>query len=120
MNKAEFNEKVTELIERTKVGDPELVDRENRVKIIDRLIERYVTETDGKTPETYELERLGSLILREELTSRNEHKVTHEERPVLSDRQLERRALRELNVDVTHTQGIDSKDYRRPTKVNKN
>jgi hypothetical protein len=117
--KTKFNEAVTDLIERTKAGDPELLDRRKRIKQIDELIENYVIVTDGKTPEPYELERLGSLILREELTSKNEHKVTHEERPVLSDRQLERRAIRELNVDVTHTQGIDGKDYRRPTKVNK-
>jgi hypothetical protein len=113
--KAEFNEKVTELIERTKAGDPELLDRQKRIKIIDELIENYVTVT-GKIPDPYELERLGSLILREELTSKNLHKVAHEERPVMSERQLERRSMRELNVDVTHTQGIDGKDYRRPTK----
>lgn len=118
MNKTIFNEKVTELIERTKAGDSELIDRQKRIKIIDELIEDYVRET-GKIPDSYELERLGSLILREELTSKNLHKVAHEERPVLSDRQIERRALRELNIDVTHTQGIDGKDHRRPTKVNR-
>jgi hypothetical protein len=119
MNKTQFNESVTGLIERTKAGDPELLDRQKRINQIDELIKNYVIANGGKIPEAYELERLGSLILREELTSKNLHKVAHEERPVLSERQLERRAIRELNVDVTHTQGIDGKDYRRPTKVNR-
>jgi hypothetical protein len=126
MNKTIFNEKVTELIERTKAGDPELLDRQKRIKIIDELIENYVTETGGKVPEPYELERLGSLILREELTDPLKNKMSVNENPIMSDDQYARRTegrhqrksnnRKEIGFNSTSTIATDGKDYRLPIR----
>jgi hypothetical protein len=126
MNKAEFNEAVTELIERTKAGDPELLDRQNRIKIIDELIEDYVKAT-GKVPEPYELERVGSLILREELTDSHPDKMSREDDPIMSNDQYARRTEGrhrkksvnkriEIGFNATQTIAVDGQDYRMPLR----
>jgi hypothetical protein len=126
--KTKFNEAVTDLIERTKAGDPELLDRGKRIKQIDELIENYVVVTDGKTPEPYELERLGSLILREELTDSAKNKMSANENPIMSDDQYARRTEgrhkrksnngKEIGFNSTQTIGVDGKDYRLPIRNN--
>jgi hypothetical protein len=126
MNKQIFNEKVTDLIERTKAGDPELLDRQKRIKKIDELIENYVMVTDGKTPEPYELERLGSLILREELTDMSRNKMSANDNPIMSDDQYARRTegrhqrksnnAKEIGFNSTLTIAVDGKDYRLPIR----
>jgi hypothetical protein len=126
--KTKFNEAVTDLIERTKAGEPELLDRNKRIKQIDELIENYVMVTDGKVPEPYELERLGSLILREELTDMARNKMSANENPIMSADQYARRTegrhkrksnnSKEIGFNSTQTVGVDGKDYRLPIRNN--
>lgn len=69
--------------------------REERIRQISALIDEYVAQT-GERPDSRALYRLGSVILHEELTDSNPHKVARESYPILSDRQLVRRDRREL------------------------
>ena len=126
MNKTEFSEKVTELIDRTKAGDSELLDRQRRIAVIDELIESYVT-INGKIPEAYELERLGSLILHEELSDPSKNKMSVNENPIMSEDQYARRTegrhqrktnnTKEIGFNSTTTIAVDGKDYRLPKRV---
>jgi hypothetical protein len=76
------------------------------------------------------LERLGSLILREELTDTNPHKAKHETEPILSSEQYARRTegrhrkkdingRQEVGFKSTITIGVDGKDYRIPIRKSK-
>jgi hypothetical protein len=69
-------------------------DRSKRIKIIDELTEAYVTQT-GERPDHTQLDRLATLILREELTDDDPYKMSHEDDPILSDTQRGRRYKRE-------------------------
>lgn len=116
MNKTQFSEAVTDLIGRTRAGDPELVDRQKRIKLIDELIESYVITTDGKTPESYELERLGSLILHEELSSTANNKMKTQEYPPMSERWEKSRHDQERSFKLAEEIGVDRRDYRKPVR----
>jgi hypothetical protein len=90
--KTQLHEIITRLQAETKAGE---LPRELRLSRIDDLIEEYIFFT-GERPDAVALERLADLILYEELTDSNEHKISQTEYPFLSERQYDRRDSREV------------------------
>jgi hypothetical protein len=109
----EFKTAVDNLWARTKSG--ELSDRKARFHAIEDLTERYFA-VNGKHPEGGQLDRLATLCLYEEVTDKNEHKIAHNEYPIMSDRQLERRNDDEVSFTAASSIGTDMRDYRKPTR----
>jgi hypothetical protein len=100
-----FNEAITGLIEE------KISDREERIKAVGALLDAYKDST-GQTPESAQLERLADYILSEELNNNSADKVTQNEYPFFSDRQLERRYKRETTVKAAEYVGIDGRNHR--------
>jgi hypothetical protein len=90
--KNEFKRYVDELFAATKRGQH--ANRQKRMTVIHELIEAYIAAT-GERPDPTQLDRLATLILREELTDDDPYKMSHEEDPILSDTQRGRRYKRE-------------------------
>ena len=119
-----FSEVIDGLYTRLKAGEAALVDRQSRIKIIDGAIEDYFAER-GKMPEAADLERLGSLILYEELTDPTRNKMSAQDSPIMSDSQYARRregrhqrknSGREAGLNAAITFGVDGKNHRIPTR----
>jgi hypothetical protein len=92
--KSKFRAIIDDLFARAKRGEPELADRQSRMRLIEALTNAYITQT-GERPDHTQLDRLATLILREELTDDDPYKMSHEEDPILSDTQRGRRYKRE-------------------------
>lgn len=108
--KSAFSTAVDELIARR------IEDRTERMAAIQALVTEYI-DSVGMTPDVDELERLANEILYEELTDDHPDKVTREEYPILSERQLERRRNNEVSYDqLPDTLATDGRDYRKPTR----
>jgi hypothetical protein len=93
--------------------------RKQRVKLADQLIEAYVGTT-GLVPNGGQLDRLGSLILHEELTDMHPDKVTRTAYPIFSERQFETRNRGEADFGLTTNYGTDGVKHgtgRRNTKT---
>jgi hypothetical protein len=73
--------------------------RTERSRAIEALIDEYIAST-GERPDAAELERLANAVLHEELTDDDEHKMSREEYPIMSERQHERRVVREPMTDT--------------------
>lgn len=71
------------------------ITRKQRIDLVDKLTNAYITAT-GKLPNHIQLDRLATLILREEVTDRSKNKMRKHEYPVLSDRQKETRECVEV------------------------
>lgn len=97
--KTKLHEDITQLQQETKRGE---MPREVRLGKIEELTEGYFANT-GEMPDGVALERLADLVLYEELTDNNEHKISQNEYPILSERQFDRRDNRE----VKSTNGMD-------------
>lgn len=85
--------------------------RFTRLLFSDDLIEHYF-EQNEQIPPTTVLDRLGTLILQDELADRDIYKITHNERPLLSERQMERRLKREYSaeaIEFNHSRVIGRK-----------
>jgi len=91
--------------------------RQERLDASDRLIESYVKHT-GSRPPSAQLGRLATLILRDELADKNEHKIRHNERPIMSNRQVGRRQDNEMPSVWYREIGVDGGNYREPTREN--
>jgi hypothetical protein len=124
--KSKFRAITDDLFARAKRGEPELADRSKRMKLIEDLTEAYVTQT-GERPDPTQLDRLATLILREELTDTDSHKMRHNEYPVMSDTQLARRkdgvhqrnngvVFRETSFDKLQDYGTDGRDHAKPIR----
>jgi hypothetical protein len=61
-----------------------------RLSIIEKMTESYFEQT-GEVPDVTALQRLSDLCLYEELTDTNEHKIAHNEYPIMSETQIARR-----------------------------
>ena len=107
--KKAFETAVNELINRN-IGD-----RNERIRDIDDLINEYVYAV-GSAPDPIQLERLANYILREELTDPNPYKVSHNEYPVMSEWQLEKRKGREYSLKLAEEVGTDGKNYAPPKR----
>lgn len=82
----EFNGYINDLYTKTKAGEFGLGDRQVRISAVDDLINSFV-EFTGKIPKPTQLDRLSSLILREELTDPTPWKTRNTEYPIHSERQ---------------------------------
>jgi hypothetical protein len=111
-----IHEKITELQAATKRGE---LPRELRIVKIEALTEAYFAE-HGEMPDGVALERLADLVLYEELTDPNIHKVAHNEYPFLSEYQFDRRDSRESSVgDAIDNTASDGRKHSRPTRRNR-
>lgn len=110
--KEDFAAKVTEVIERR------IVDRSERMAVIDGMINDYVKEV-GETPDSAQLERLTDGILYEELSDTHPDKITNTEYPFMSEWQLDLRRDRE-SIEVSANEGTDGKNHRLPTRRRRN
>ena len=90
-------------------------DRASRIAFSISLTERYLAVND-KIPPVTVLDRLATLILQDELADRNEHKMLHNEYPLLSDRQQERRHGDERSMKAVQDVATDGADYRVKTR----
>lgn len=107
--KAAFERAVNELI------DKNIEDRAARMRAIDDLINEYVNVI-GTAPDPVQLERLANYILREELYDTYPDKVTREEYPILSERQLQRRRSVEVPLKLAEEIGTDGRNYKIPKR----
>jgi hypothetical protein len=89
--------------------------RQARIKAIDKLCEEY-TAAVGEIPDSRQLQRLADEILREELTDKHPDKMTRNEYPIISIRQLNRRTQRDASFKFTEEYGIDGKFHGIPTR----
>lgn len=105
--KADLHRHIDELYTQAKTLD---TDRQTRLTESDALIEAYFAHC-GYVPDSAPLERLATLILRDELTDTDRMKSRTNEYPILSDDQLERREdgeykLSEIHYGKEHTVGF--------------
>jgi hypothetical protein len=111
--KVMLHEDITELQKATKRGE---MPRALRIVRIEELTEGYYAKA-GEIPDNVALERLSDLILYEELTDPNIHKVAHTEYPFLSEHQFDRRDSRESAVgDAIDNSANDGRRHTKPTR----
>jgi hypothetical protein len=111
--KTQIHEDITLLQADTKRGE---LPREVRIEKINTLIENYFGKT-GEMPDETALERLSDLILYEELTDSNEHKISQTEYPFLSERQFDRRDSREVKSKYDMDgNALDGRNHGMPTR----
>jgi hypothetical protein len=108
-----LNDVIDDLRRRTKVGE---LPRETRMVEIERITEWWFRET-GAMPDAKQLDKLADLVLYEELTDNNEHKVSQNEYPILSERQFERRDNREVkSAGDMEGNAVDGRNHMPPTR----
>lgn len=112
--KADMHQYIDDLFAKEK---SEGTDRESRLQASDDLIESYL-EYSGQRPDSTALERLGSLILRDELADRDRMKVRNNEFPFHSDDQLRRRNDEEVSITWAEDVATDGRDYRIKSRDN--
>jgi hypothetical protein len=111
--KTKLHEDITLMQQATKRGD---IPRAARLFLIAELTEDYFAKT-GEMPDAIALERLADLLLYEELTDTNEHKISQTEYPFLSDRQFDRRDSREVKSAFgMDGNAADGQKHGRPTR----
>ncbi|MBA9027537.1 hypothetical protein [Peribacillus huizhouensis] len=111
--KTQLHESITKLQAETKRGE---LPRELRMVKIEQLTEDYYAKA-GEMPDEVALERLADLVLYEELSDMNEHKIAQTEYPFLSERQFDRRDSRESSVgDAIDNSAADGRVHLKPTK----
>lgn len=127
--KADMHRHIDDLYSQAKTLD---TDRQSRIDESDALVEAYFAHC-GKVPDSAPLERLASLILREELTDSNPYKMRHEAEPILSENQYRRRTegkhesrlgkdgklrplIREVPITLAENIGTDGRDYSFPNR----
>lgn len=108
--KTELHEAITELQAATKRGE---LPRELRLVKIEQMTEDYYAKT-REMPDDKALERLADLCLYEELTDDDEHKVAHNEYPILSETQIARRQ------EGKHARKTDNPKIEVPLKIAEN
>lgn len=79
------------------------------------LTERYFEE-HSEMPDTTVLDRLGTLILQDELADKHPDKMTRTEYPLLSDRQRDTRGRDERSFSAAQDVATDGVDYRVKTR----
>ena len=121
--KTALHEDITKLQAATRRGE---FPRELRIECIEQLTEDYYRLAD-EMPDSVALERLADLILHEELTDPNEHKVSQTEYPFLSDTQMARRQEGkharksdnpriEVPLSIAENVGVDGKNHIVPAR----
>jgi hypothetical protein len=121
--KTKLHEDITELQAETKRGE---LPRELRLVKIEALTEEYFARA-GEWPDSVALERLSDLCLWEELSDPDEHKVSRNEYPILSETQIARRQEGkharkndnpkiEVPLGIAENYGTDGKIHDYPTR----
>jgi hypothetical protein len=124
--KARLHADITELQQATRRGE---LPRELRLVKIEALTEAYFAAT-GEVPDATACERLADLCLYEELTDDDEHKVSRNVYPILSDTQIARRqegkhtrkdGLKgEVPLSAASTIGSDGRNHGKLTRRDRN
>lgn len=104
-----------EITTRFKRYKREKTSRQERMDFAQELTDDYLY-LHGKIPPTMVLDRLATLILQDELADMDIHKSLHNEYPLLSDRQQERRYDTERSIKAAQDVAIDGIDYRVRTR----
>lgn len=91
--------------------------RQQRVDAVQRLTDAYI-EHAGERPDVIQLDRLATLILREELTDSHPDKMSRNEYPLLSSTQQDERHNDEVSPKLSEEVGTDGRDYRPRTRNN--
>lgn len=102
--KETFNEMVTNLLSLQEEGASPSI--ESRKVIIEIMTDEYIKQT-GQTPDGVQVQRLANWLLLEDLSNNHPDKVTREEYPFMTKRQLRTRYHRERadeHIPVTHTE----------------
>jgi hypothetical protein len=104
--------------------------RKRRMAEVERLTDEYI-ESTGRVPDGALLERMTNVILHEELTDNDEHKMSRNEYPILSDSMYERRVegkhqssskrkdkliFREVPLSHARNIGTDGNNYNTPSR----
>jgi hypothetical protein len=121
--KTQLHEEITQLQQATKRGE---MPREVRLGRIEALAEEYFAKA-GEMPDGVALERMSDLCLWEELTDPDEHKVSRNEYPFLSETQIARRQEGkhsrktdnpkiEVPLGIAENYGVDGKTHDYPTR----
>ncbi|MCO0597392.1 hypothetical protein NGI46_07915 [Peribacillus butanolivorans] len=116
--KTVLHEDITKLQAATKRGE---FPRELRMEKVEELTESYY-RLAGEMPDGVALERLTDLILHEELTDMNEHKVSQTEYPFLSEHQFDRRENKEVATggDRMNMNAADGGKHEKPDRRQRN
>lgn len=112
--KADMHHHISAMYKQAKKDE---LSREERLQASHDVVEAYVAHT-GERPDGNALERLATLILREELTDMHPDKMTREEYPIMSDRQRDTRERGELSLKAVQDVGTDGQDYRVQSRDN--
>ncbi|MCY9577944.1 hypothetical protein [Paenibacillus alvei] len=107
--KAKFERAATCLI------DAKIEDRDERMTAVQALIDEYVTEI-GERPDGAIVEQLTDYILREELLDPNPYKVSQNEYPILSTRQMSDRHERECGLEIAENHDTEGRNRATPIR----
>ncbi|MFD2704650.1 hypothetical protein [Salibacterium lacus] len=113
MTNEELSQEINGLFDQAKGG--RLTERQAIFDAVEDVTERYFAANDEMPPANF-LDRLSTLCLREELTDMDSYKMAHNEYPVMSGRQQERRQDEEISHTWTEEIGQDGTDYRPKTR----
>lgn len=89
--------------------------REHRMQFAEQLTEQYFADHEFM-PDGTVLDRLGTLILQDELADTHPDKMTREEYPLLSDSQADERYKDERSLKAAQDVATDGADYRVRTR----
>ena len=92
--------------------------QEERIADVKRLTDDYVAQS-GKRPATGQLDRLATLIVKEDKFKRKGVRVVVEEYPVMSDRQLVRRYDNEVSFIGANLYDSKGANMQMPTRTNR-
>jgi len=110
--KRQFEEYVTLLFYLAKKSDPPV---DERIRKVREITEAYFAHV-GRHADWPQLDRLGSLVLRDELTDTDRMKSRNNEYPILSDDQTQRRDAEIIPMKWADEVGIDGRDHRPKTR----
>lgn len=110
----QFAEYVSLLFAIAKAGDGK-TNVQGRIAAVQRMTDAYFA-CRGERPAITQLDRLASLILRDELTDKHPDKMTREEYPIMSDSQREERLDDEVSELWTQSVAVDGRDYQPKTR----
>ena len=110
--KAQFSEYVSLLFYLAKTGESTA---EERVFKVRSMTEAYFNHV-GKHADWAQLDRLGYLILRDDLADNDRMKSRNTEYPILSDDQIQRRVSELVSLNCADSVATDGQDYRIKTR----
>lgn len=90
----QLENRITEVLKmKTSLGEPLAI--EERIIVIERLLDSYINQF-GEVPKGNQIQRLANWLLLESLKNAHPDKVTREEYPIMTKRQLRARYRREM------------------------